>query len=367
MVIFPFSAVVANETLKLALTLSVIDPKMGGVLIRGFRGSAKSTLARSVVDIASLDAKKFVLLPLGADEERLIGSIDLEAVLRDGDINFRPGLLHQAHQGILYVDEVNLLADSLVDVLLDVCASGVNTIERDAVSTSHPASFVLIGTMNPDEGELRPQLLDRFGLCVDLQQDLDVEQRMLVVERRIAFDQDPELFAQQYHDEQLRIIEAIQHAQQHISGVTVSVEAQRYACEICYQAQVEGVRADITLRRAAMAYAALQGLNEVSHDCIDKVAEFVLNHRRQTGDSSNTRSDAGQSGTNNSDRASQSDLGDGNDSHPESNNGQGDWGEMPAIQVPVGESRDVKSALTTATSSVLKQSQKKNRKTGLDW
>jgi len=139
MVIFPFSAVVGSESLKMALSLSVIDPRIGGVLIKGFRGSAKSTLAGGLAGVASIEAKKFVLLPLGADEERLVGSIDLEAVLQNGKVNFRPGLLHQAHEGILYVDEVNLLPDPLVDLLLDVCASGINTIERDAVSTSHPA------------------------------------------------------------------------------------------------------------------------------------------------------------------------------------------------------------------------------------
>ena len=362
MVIFPYSAVVGNDALKLALLLSVIDPKIGGLLIKGFRGSAKSTLARAVAEIAYIGPDKFVLLPLGADEERLVGSIDLQSVLDDGQVEFRPGLLHKAHQGILYVDEVNLLSDALVDLLLDVCASGVNTIERDGISKSHPAHFVLIGTMNPDEGELRPQMLDRFGMCVELDQPLDVEQRMQVVERRISFDSDPAAFLKRYRGQQLQLLEQVQLTQQRLANISISPECQRYACEICYQADVEGVRADITLRRAAMAYAAWQALDEVSFDCIDTVAEWVLVHRRRLDKHSasssaeknrDTKTDSVESDRDNTNH------GPGSNDTP---NLEGDWGAMPPQSVPVGNARNIDKVLSSSGTNA---AEKKNNKTDI--
>src|SRR4051812_8292672 len=191
---FPFSAVVGQDDAKLALLLNAIDPAIGGVLLRGQKGSAKSTLARGLATLLAGDAP-FVELPVGATEDRVVGSLDIEGALGEGRRRFQPGLLASAHQGVLYVDEVNLLPDHLVDVLLDVAASGVNKVEREGVSQIHDSRFVLAGSMNPEEGDLRPQLLDRFGLAVDIVGPTNPEERAEAVRRRLAHDADPDKFA----------------------------------------------------------------------------------------------------------------------------------------------------------------------------
>ncbi len=188
---FPFTAVVGQNDAKLALVLNAVDPSIGGVLMRGHKGSAKTTLARGLAALLP-DGGPFVELPIGATEDRLVGTIDLRAALSRGERHFHPGLLSACDGGVLYVDEVNLLPDHLVDLLLDVAASGVNRVEREGISHEHPSRFVLIGSMNPEEGELRPQLLDRFGLAVDVRTSTDATERALAVQRRIAFDADPD-------------------------------------------------------------------------------------------------------------------------------------------------------------------------------
>jgi magnesium chelatase subunit D len=196
---YPFSAIVGQEQLRLALVLCAVRPEIGGVLIRGEKGTAKSTAVRGLAAVlARLGEARLVELPIGATEDRVIGSLDLQRVLRDGEHAFTPGLLAQAHGGVLYVDEVNLLHDHLVDVLLDAAAMGRVHIERDGVSHTHDARFMLVGTMNPEEGELRPQLLDRFGLTVDVRASRDVDERAQVVRQRMAFEADPEGFALRY-------------------------------------------------------------------------------------------------------------------------------------------------------------------------
>ncbi|MBN3561700.1 ATP-binding protein [Aliamphritea spongicola] len=283
---FPFAAVTGQQNLKLALMLAAVNPAIGGVLVSGPRGCAKSTLARGLVDILphreTDDATApFVTLPLGASEEMLLGSLDLQQVLNDKQVSFRPGLLSKAHQGVLYVDEVNLLNDHLVDQLLDVAASGVNRIERDGISHQHAASFLLLGTMNPDEGALRPQLQDRFGLAVNLSNQYPVAERVEIVRHREAFDADPEGFCEQYRGTQASLLAQIVTARQILTNVTCSDELRIVIAEACNAAGVDGLRGDIVWFRAAVAHAALQGRNAVIREDIDAVAELVLAHRRK--------------------------------------------------------------------------------------
>jgi len=321
---FPFTAIIGQHALKTALLISAVDPKMGGVLISGPRGSAKSTIARSLADL--MDKHVFINLPLGASEEKLIGSLDLDKALNNNEVVFSDGLLAKAHQGVLYVDEVNLLADHLVDVLLDVAASGVNQIERDGISHQHKAEFLLIGTMNPDEGELRPQLLDRFGLMVNLSSHYDIEDRKSIMQQRLAFDEDSEQFCNKYKDQQHTIIAKIKSAKENLKAVVVTAGIQSYIAEICNSAQVEGLRADITLYRAARAYAALNEKTEVSQEDVDTVKEFVLAHRR----------------TDTSSKSPQNKMEQQNTSKPLDENSssiQGSWGAMQSEAVPVGESK----------------------------
>lgn len=323
---YPFSAVIGQQSLKTALLLIAIDPKIGGILISGTRGSAKSTLARGLVDLLEQQHSPFVNLPLGVSEDRLLGSLNLEKVLANGSVEFIQGLLAQAHGGILYVDEVNLLASHLVDLLLDVSASGVNYLERDGISHQHPAEFLLVGTMNPDEGELRPQLLDRFGLCVELQDQPDANERMQIVQHRLAFDSNPAKFVEKFKADQADLRLKIQIAQQQLANIRVSTEMQAIIAARCQAANVEGVRADLALYRAARAYAALHYKHQVALDDIEAVKDFVLQHRRQASVEPSPPASPPQQSQN----------------QPENNqpkDKQGDWGQMPVETIPIGLKR----------------------------
>jgi magnesium chelatase subunit I len=235
--------------LKLALCLTAIDPKIGGVLIEGPRGMAKSTLARGLADL--LASGQFVTLPLGATEERLVGTLDLDAALSEGRAQFSPGVLAKADGGVLYVDEVNLLPDHLVDLLLDVAASGTNLVERDGISHRHSAKFVLIGTMNPEEGELRPQLLDRFGLNVALGGHTAPAERGQIIRRRLDFDSDPHGFCAEWEGQQQSLRERCQQARSTLASIALDDDALAQITERCFAAGVDGLRADLVWLRAA--------------------------------------------------------------------------------------------------------------------
>ncbi|WP_405491821.1 magnesium chelatase subunit D family protein [Nocardia sp. NBC_00511] len=285
---FPFSAVVGQERLQLALILCAVHPGIGGVLVRGEKGTAKSTVVRAlaqllppVVDETGARPARLVELPVGATEDRVVGSIDLERVLRDGEQAFKPGLLAAAHHGVLYVDEVNLLHDHLVDVLLDAAAMGRVHIERDGVSHTHPARFVLVGTMNPEEGELRPQLLDRFGLTVDVVASRNVDVRMAVVRRRLDYEADPAAFAAGYAPADREVAERILTARDRIAEVTLdNVELRRIAA-LCATFDVDGMRADLVVARTATAHAAWRGAPTVTEADVRIAAELALPHRRR--------------------------------------------------------------------------------------
>ncbi|WP_086844123.1 putative cobaltochelatase [Amycolatopsis kentuckyensis] len=310
---YPFTAVVGLPDLRLALVLSSISPAVGGVLVRGEKGTAKSTMVRALagllpgVDVVDGcrfscdptapdplcpdgphdDAKshrrpaKLVELPVGAAEDRVIGSLHLERALAEGVTDFQPGLLAAAHRGLLYVDEVNLLHDHLVDTLLDAAAMGRATVEREGVSVSHAARFVLIGTMNPEEGELRPQLLDRFGLTVEVASSRDPEQRVEVVRRRLAYEADPDAFAAQYADEDAQLAADIEAAQRLLPAVKLPDEALRQIAEVCASFEVDGMRADIVTARTAVAHAAWAGRDEVTTEDVRVAARLALPHRRR--------------------------------------------------------------------------------------
>ncbi|MGE8188563.1 ATP-binding protein [Pseudomonas sp. NPDC086278] len=322
---FPLCAVVGADDLKLALCLTAIDPKIGGVLIEGPRGMAKSTLARGLADLIA--SGQFVTLPLGATEERLIGTLDLDAALSEGRAQFSPGVLAKADGGVLYVDEVNLLPDHLVDLLLDVAASGTNLIERDGISHRHSAKFVLIGTMNPEEGELRPQLLDRFGLNVALSGHTVPSERGQIIRRRLDFDSDPQGFCAHWEPAQQALRSRCEKARGLLASIALDDDALAQITERCFAAGVDGLRADLVWLRAARAHAAWRGASAIAEDDIDAVAEFALRHRRreQTPPPPQARHQAPSSANSNPD------------------DGQGQWGEMPAQALPVGARREVPS------------------------
>ncbi|MEB3230589.1 MAG: magnesium chelatase ATPase subunit I [Leptolyngbyaceae bacterium] len=314
--VFPFTAIVGQDEMKLALLLNVIDPKIGGVMIMGDRGTGKSTTIRALADVlpeievvaddpfnshphdpdlmtdeirqrlAQQDvipvAKKkvqMVDLPLGATEDRVCGTIDIEKALSEGVRAFEPGLLAQANRGILYVDEVNLLDDHLVDVLLDSAASGWNTVEREGVSIRHPARFVMVGSGNPEEGELRPQLLDRFGMHAEIRTVKDPELRVKIVEERTTFDQDPKVYLEQYATQQDDIQQQIINAQNLLNSVTIDYDLRVKISQVCAELDVDGLRGDIVTNRAAKAIAALEGRTEVTVDDIRRVIVLCLRHR----------------------------------------------------------------------------------------
>ena len=314
--VFPFTRIVGQENMKRALILNVIDPGIGGVLIKGEKGTAKSTTVRSMNAILpyrevvkgcpfrceygkegrycpycreklekgeELESEKVRMrvidLPLSATEDRVSGTLDLEHVLKTGEKRFEPGVLAAANGNILYVDEVNLLDDHLVDLLLDSAAMGVNYVEREGVSFSHPARFVLIGTMNPEEGDLRPQLLDRFGLSLDIRGERDVAKRAEVVKRRVEFDSDPESYVEACQKELDAECERLTKAKQILPKVTADDDIISKIVSVTINFGVDGHRADITMLKAAKANAALEGRTNVIKDDIRATAELVLAHR----------------------------------------------------------------------------------------
>jgi len=319
---YPFSAVVGADAastdggdgMALALILTTISPAVGGVLVRGEKGTAKSTLVRALAAVLppieviagdrfstdprdahpsspdgpfAADAEtevrpvRLVELPVGATEDRVLGSLHLERALSEGKAEYEPGLLARAHRGILYVDEVNLLHDHLVDLLLDAAAMGRATVERDGVSVEHAARFVLVGTMNPEEGELRPQLLDRFGLTVEVAAPRDPGLRVEVVRRRMAYDADPVAFTERYADAERALTDRIQAAQKLVDEVELSDEALLTIAELCAAFDVDGMRADLVTARAAVAHAAWHGRTSVTRDDIRAAARLALPHRRR--------------------------------------------------------------------------------------
>lgn len=314
--VYPFPAIVGQDEMKLCLLLNVIDPKIGGVMIMGDRGTGKSTTVRSLVDllpdisvvvgdpfnsdpfdpeVMGPEVRNRVLngenlpvtttkitmvdLPLGATEDRVCGTIDIEKALTEGVKAFEPGLLAKANRGILYVDEVNLLDDHLVDVLLDSAASGWNTVEREGISISHPARFILIGSGNPEEGELRPQLLDRFGMHAQVGTVRDAELRVKIVEERARFDRDPKSFRQSYLDEQEKLQDQITSARSNLGSVQLNHELRIKISKVCAELNVDGLRGDIVTNRAAKALAALKGRETVTVEDIATVIPNCLRHR----------------------------------------------------------------------------------------
>jgi len=300
---FPFAAIIGQEEMKLALQLNVIDPKIGGVMIMGDRGTGKSTTIRALADLLpditiikndpfNTDPKglpkqyeteevkiPMVELPLGATEDRVCGTINLKEILSGGSSTFEPGLLARANRGLLYVDEINLLDDHLVDVLLDSAASGWNTVEREGISIKHPAKFILIGSGNPEEGELRPQLLDRFGMHAEIRTIRDPNLRVKIVEERISFDQSPQSWFEKYESEQINIQNQIVKAQNALPNVTISKDFQLKISQICSELQIEGLRGDIVSTRAAKALAAFENRTVVEADDIRRTITLCLRHR----------------------------------------------------------------------------------------
>jgi magnesium chelatase subunit D len=279
---YPFSAIVGHDRLRLALLLCAVRPAIGGVLIRGEKGTAKSTAVRGLAHVlAAVDGASLVELPIGATEDRVVGSLDLQKVLRDGEHAFQPGLLARAHGGVLYVDEVNLLHDHLVDVILDAAAMGRVHVERDGVSHSHEASFVLIGTMNPEEGELRPQLLDRFGLTVDVHASRDVDVRADVIRQRMAFEADPAGFAKRYAAADAELARHVAASRATVDSVDLPDNELRRIAALCASFDVDGMRADLVVARTAVAHAAWRGASIVAEEDIRVAAELALPHRRR--------------------------------------------------------------------------------------
>ncbi|MGW4095581.1 magnesium chelatase subunit D family protein [Mycobacterium sp. NPDC004974] len=280
---YPFSALVGQDRLRLALLLCAVHPEIGGVLIRGEKGTAKSTAVRGLAAVLSAvdDDARLVELPIGATEDRVVGSLDLQKVLRDGEHAFSPGLLARAHGGVLYVDEVNLLHDHLVDVLLDAAAMGRVHVEREGISHSHESRFVLIGTMNPEEGELRPQLLDRFGLTVDVAASRDVDVRVEVIRARMAFEADPRAFVDRHAAADAELADRIIAARAAIGSVVLPDAELRRIAALCAAFDVDGMRADLVVARTAVAHAAWRGATTVAEEDIRVAAELALPHRRR--------------------------------------------------------------------------------------
>lgn len=281
--VYPFSALVGHDRLRLALILCAVRPEIGGVLIRGEKGTAKSTAVRALASVlAEVDAdSRLVELPIGATEDRVVGSLDLQKVLTEGEHAFSPGLLARAHGGVLYVDEVNLLHDHLVDIMLDAAAMGRVHIERDGISHSHEARFVLVGTMNPEEGELRPQLLDRFGLTVDVMASRDVGVRTEVIRQRLAYEADPAGFAAKHRAADSQLAGQIAAARLRARAVVLPDSELHRIASVCAAFDVDGMRADLVVARTAIAHTAWRGADIVSEEDVRIAAELALPHRRR--------------------------------------------------------------------------------------
>lgn len=315
MPVFPFSAIVGQDELKTALLLAAVEPSIGGVLVFGERGTGKSTAVRALAALLppiravegcpySCDPQAtaglcetctstgkgrshrsrsvpvpVVDLPLGATEDRVLGALDLERALARGERRFEPGLLARANRGFLYIDEVNLLEDHLVDVLLDVAASGENVVEREGLSVRHPARFVLVGSGNPEEGELRPQLLDRFGLAVDVRAPADLALRVEVVRRRDAFERDPAVFCARWSPQDAQLRRRIGAARKRVASIAVPEPVLARAAQLCLHLGTDGLRGELTLMRAARALAGLQAAPAVSDAQVRAVAPMALRHR----------------------------------------------------------------------------------------
>lgn len=312
---FPFAAIVGQDEMTLAIQVVAVDPTIGGVLVLGDRGTGKSTAVRALADLlppiqvvkgcpyrcdpaqpagacpvcqsrepntkvaTERQAVAVVDLPLGATEDRVVGALDLEKALSQGVKSFAPGLLAQAHRGFLYIDEVNLLDDHLVDLLIDVAASGENLVEREGLSVRHPARFVLVGSGNPEEGELRPQLLDRFGLSVQVRTPQDLALRVNIIKRRDAFDKDPQAFKALWHKDNQKLQKRILKARERLDQVQVSDDMLMLCARLCQQLGTDGLRAELTLLRATRACAALQGHPAVKPEHLHSMAPLALRHR----------------------------------------------------------------------------------------
>ncbi len=314
---FPFAAIVGQDEMKLALTIAAVDPSVGGVLVFGDRGTGKSTAVRALAALlpqmrvvagchygcdpaadpsaqcedcrtrraagqelkSRLAPVPVVDLPLGATEDRVVGALDLERALAKGEKGFEPGLLARANRGFLYIDEVNLLEDHLVDLLLDVAASGENVVEREGLSVRHPARFVLVGSGNPEEGELRPQLLDRFGLAVDVKSPRDIPTRVEVIRRRDDFDRNPEDFSKRWEGKNQALRRKITAARNRLATTEVGTDVLERAAELCMALGTDGIRGELTLIRASRALAAIEGAAAVADDHLRRVAAPSLRHR----------------------------------------------------------------------------------------
>ncbi len=306
---FPFSAIVGQEEMKQAMVLTAIDPGIGGVLVFGDRGTGKSTAVRAlaallppikavescpcnsarlddVPDWARLASRKIVTrptpvvdLPLGATEDRVVGALDIERALSQGEKAFEPGLLARANRGYLYIDEVNLLEDHIVDLLLDVAQSGQNVVEREGLSIRHPARFVLVGSGNPEEGELRPQLLDRFGLSVEVTSPKDIATRIEVIRRRDAYENDHDRFMAKWHRQDVKLRKQILAARETLPKIATPEAALQDCAELCLALGSDGLRGELTLLRTARALAAFEGAEKLNRDHLRRVAPMALRHR----------------------------------------------------------------------------------------